>query len=74
MFVAFLVFVAFVSFIVFNFFVMGTHLPMLSVNGCELPTVSRKISPRLSPLRQTPVHLGTHSHSEDPESLLAGGT
>lgn len=72
-FIAFLVFVAFVSFVTLKSpIAIGTYFPILSLNDCTLPTVSWRINPRLSPLRQIPVHAGTHLHSGDPEHLLAG--
>ena len=74
-FIAFLVFVAFVSFVALKSpIATGTYFPILSLNGCTLPTVSWRINPKLSPLRQIPVHAGTHLHSGDPEHLLVGGT
>jgi len=72
---AFLVFVASVSFIALKSpIAIGTYFPILRLNGCTLPTVSWRINPKLSPLRQIPVHSGTHLHSGDPEHLLVGGT
>lgn len=74
-FVAFLVFVAFIAFVALKSpIAIGTYFPIPSLNGCTLLTVSWRINPRLSPLRQIPVHPGTHLHSWDPEHLLAGGT
>ena len=72
-FVALLVFAAFVSFVALKSpIAIGTYFPIFSLNGCTLPTVSWRINPRLSPLRQIPVHAGTHLHSGVPEHLLAG--
>ena len=75
MFNAFLVLIAFIVFVALKFpLSIGTYLPILSFNGCRLPTVSWRINPRLSPHRQILVHPGTHSNSWDPEHLLVDGT
>jgi len=77
---AFDVFVVFIALICSTAFkdhiARGSHFPILSINGCRLHAgnCSWRINPRLFPLRQIPVHPGTHLHSGDPEHLLAGGT
>ncbi len=74
-FIAFLVFIVFVAFIALKSpIAIGTYFLKLSLIGCTLPTVGWRINPRLSPLREIPVHPGTHLHSGDPEHLLADGT
>ena len=73
----FLVFIAFVAFIVFKAFcVIGAYLTVISLNSCELESELSLdgVNPRLSPLRQIPVHPGTHLHSEDLEHPAADGT